>query len=190
MQYDNDSSFTFYDPAPPSMRSLSPDLLRPTPHHPNDFPLSPPADPLANISDLSEQRIDLSIISVLDSPASEPPLSPFQEQQSLYNGGRGDLLPPHLSFTSSSQQSNVVRNLSPYFVSQPPEDEFAPSPASSSSSSSLGCSLESSYPGFNMMGVQDLLLYTSNTSFDSNTDNLTVTDWVEKTLTEVINQNF
>ena len=187
VQYDNDSSFTFYDPVPPPMRSFSPDLLPLTPQHAKDFALSP-ADPLASIGDLSEQRIDLSLISVLDSPVSEPPLSPLHEQ-SVYSG-RGELLRPHLPLTSNSQQSTLVRNLSPYFVSQPPEVEFAPSPASSSSSSSLGCSLESSYPGFNMMGVQDLLLYTSNTSFDSNTDNLTVTDWVEKTLTEVINQNF
>ena len=184
VQYDNDSSFTFYEPAPPPMRSFSPDLQPLTPHHAKDFALSPP-DPLASISDLSEQRIDFSLISVLDSPVSEPPHSPLHEE-SVYSG-RGELLRPQLPLTSSSQQPTVVRNLSPCFVSQPPQVEFAPSPASSTSSSSLGCSLESSYPGFNMM---DLLFYTGNTSSDSNTDNLTVTDWVEKTLTEVINQNF
>ena len=183
VQYDNDTSFTFYDP----MRALSPDLLPPTPQHAKDFALSP--DPVASTSDLSEQRIDLSLISVLDSPVSEPPLSPFPEQQReqiMYSGGRAE---PHLPFTSSSQQSTVARNLSPFFLScHPPEVEFAPS--SASSSSSLGCSPDSSFPGFNMMGVQDLLLYTSNTSYDSNMGNLTVTDWVEKTLTEVINHNF
>ena len=182
VQYDNDTTFTFYDPAPPPMRALSPDLLPPTSHHAKDFALSP--DPLASISDLSEQRIDLSLISVVDSPVSEPLLPPFQREQSLYSSsGRGELLlQPHF------HQSTLVRNLSPYFVSQPPEVEFAHSPASSSSS--LGCNLESSFPGFNLMGVQDLLLHPSNTSYDSNIDNLTVTDWVEKTLTEVINQNF
>ena len=182
MQYDNDSSFTFYDPVPPPimvppphMRSLSPDLLLPlTPHHhAKDFALSPEPHLGCIGGDLSEQRINLGLIS-------EPPLSPelhLHHQQSVF-------LP-----LTSSQQSTVVRNLSPYFVSQPPEIEFAHSPASSSSSESIGCELEmSSYPGFNMMGsMQDLLLYTTNTSYDSNLDNLTVTDWVERTLSEVIN---
>ena len=184
VQYDNDSSFTFYDPVPPPIRSLSPDLVPLTPHHhAKDFALSP--EPLAGcIGDLSEQRIDLGLISVLDSPLSDPPLSPqLHHQQNVYSSGRG-LLP-----LTGSQQSTVVRNLAPYFVSQPPEVEFAPSPASSSSSSSIACDLDSSsYPGFNMMGVQDLLLYTStNASYDSSLDNLTVTDWVERTLSEVIN---
>ena len=92
---------------------------------------------------------------------------------------------------SPSHQSTAVRNLYPFFVSQRPEVEFAPSPESSSSSFSLGFDLDtSSYPECNSMGVQDLLLYNSNTMLDTNMDNGSVTDWVEKTLSEVISQNF
>ena len=178
MQYDNDSSFTFYDSAPPPVRPLSPHLL----------PLEPQAlspHPLASISDLSEQRIDLNLISVLDSPVSEPPLSPLHQQRE-YNVYEYSVRPP---MPFASQQSTVVRNLSPYFAIQCSEAEFAPSPTSTSSSS-LGCDLENSFPGFNMAGVQDLLLNTSNNCYDFNMDSFTVTDWVEKTLSEVINQNF
>ena len=132
VQYDNDTTFTFYDPAPPPMRALSPDLLPPTSHHAKDFALSP--DPLASISDLSEQRIDLNLISVLDSPVSEPPLSPLHQQRE-YNVYEYSVRPP---MPFASQQSTVVRNLSPYFASQSSEVEFAPSPTSTSSSS-LGC---------------------------------------------------
>ena len=69
LQYDLNSSFTFYDSTTP-MRSSSPDLPSTcVPPHPKDF---------SSVCDLSEQRIDLNLISMLDSPVSEPPLSPHE----------------------------------------------------------------------------------------------------------------
>ena len=61
--------------------------------------------------------------------------------------------------SSSNRPPSVVRNLSPYFVSQ--ESDFAPSPASSSSS--FTSDSEPSYSsGYSMGGgVHDLLLYTN-----------------------------
>ena len=180
LQYDLNSSFTFYDSTTP-MRSSSPDLPSTcVPPHPKDF---------SSVCDLSEQRIDLNLISMLDSPVSEPPLSPHELDQQSRHMARTEVRGPIMP--SPSHQATAVRNLYPFFVSQRPEVEFAPSPESSSSSFSLGFDLDtSSYPQCNSMGVQDLLLYNSNTMLDTNMDSGSVTDWVEKTLSEVISQNF
>lgn len=140
--YESDSSFSFYDPVPP-----------PPPPCKN-FPLMA-SDPLSCLPDVDpEQSIDLMSDLQEASPLSSPS---YSQNITMYNQSV-TMVVSHTT-SSSNRPPSVVRNLSPYFVSQ--ESDFAPSPASSSSS--FTSDSEPSYSsGYNMGGgVHDLLLYTN-----------------------------
>ena len=117
-----------------------------------------PGDPLSCLPDVdTEQSIDLMSDLHESSPLSSPS---YSQSITMYNQSV-TMVVSHTN-SSNNRPPSVVRNLSPYFVnSQPAEVEFAPSPASSSSS--ITSDPEPSYSsGYSMSGVQDLLLYTNN----------------------------
>ena len=117
-----------------------------------------PGDPLSCLPDVdTEQSIDLMSDLHESSPLSSPS---YSQSITMYNQSV-TMVVSHTT-SSNNRPPSVVRNLSPYFVnSQPAEVEFAPSPASSSSS--ITSDPEPSYStGYSMSGVQDLLLYTNN----------------------------
>lgn len=121
-----------------------------------------PGDPLSCLPDVdTEQSIDLMSDLHESSPLSSPS---YSQSITMYNQSV-TMVVSHTT-SSNNRPPSVVRNLSPYFVSnssQPSEVEFAPSPASSSSS--ITSDPEPSYStGYSMGGVQDLLLYTNNPS--------------------------
>ena len=118
------------------------------------------SDPLSCLHDVDpEQSIDLMSDLHEASPLSSPS---YSQNITMYNQSV-TMVVSHTT-SSNNRSPSVVRNLSPYFVSnssQPSEVEFAPSPASSSSS--ITSDPEPSYStGYSMGGVQDLLLYTNN----------------------------
>ena len=146
-QYESDSPFSFYDPVPPPPPCKEFTLL--------------PGDPLSCLPDVdTEQSIDLMSDLHDSSPLSSPSYS-----QSITMFNQSVTMVVSHTTSSNNRPPSVVRNLSPYFVSQPAEVEFAPSPASSSSS--ITSDPELSYTtGYIMSGVQDLPLYTNNHRFN------------------------
>ena len=180
--YDSDSSFTFYE-----------DMVAPTPIK-EDFSMGS-MDTLTALPDMdSEQRVELM------SELLESPLTPEFRPYSIYNQSVTTVVsytpqPPIHPSTPSISDTSVIRNLSMYFNTQHPEVEMSTSPTSSSST----LSEQDTYTP-HMAGVQDLLLYNNNhrvgiPSYEERghgqeeveaISDLTVSDWVERTLSDVI----